>query len=75
MSTVRFLRSNRFRKEIGQLDSQMPYGVHDALVMRGIAEWVDKSPITVASISDPVAESKPETPVREKRRHFSKETT
>ncbi len=60
MSTVRFLREYR-RRPIGSFDSGYPYGVHDTLVLRGIAEWVDKSPEPTAVISDPIL-SKPEPP-------------
>lgn len=61
-SSIRFLRLNRYRHPIGSIDSTMGYGVHDALVMRGIAEWVER-PIVASGISEPVAVSK-EAPKR-----------
>lgn len=76
MSVVRFLRPYR-RREIGQTDGQMTYGMHDALVVRGIAEWVDKSFLTGAAISEPVlSESVPSEsePARKPRRFSSKES-
>ncbi len=74
MSTIRFLRPNRYRKAIGEIDSQLTYGVHDTLVVRGIAEWVDQSPEVIAAISEPVL-SEPK-PVRERKplRSFTKES-
>ena len=77
MSTVRILRSNRFGKPVGYIDSQMTYGVHDTLVNRGIAEWIDKSPITSAAISVPVLSAPVETETtreRKPRRFSSKES-
>ena len=67
MSTIRFVKPNRYRRAIGELDSQLTYGVHDTLVVRGIAEWVDQSPVTVAAISEPVLQTEPH---RKPRRSF-----
>lgn len=72
MSMIRFLKPNRYRKKVGDTDSQMTYGVHDALVMRGVAEWVDQSPITVSAISEPVLSEK--EPARKPRRFSPKES-
>lgn len=68
-STIRFLIPNRYRKAIGEMDSKMAYGIHQALVMRGVAEWVH-NPFSVAVISQPgAAEQIPvDTPKRRVRR-------
>lgn len=63
-SSIRFLKINRYRKPVGAIDSQMGFGVHSALVQRGIAEWVE--PLVASGISEPVAVST-ETPKRRKR--------
>ncbi len=69
-STIRFLRSYH-RREIGSIDTGMGYGVHDTLVRRGIAEFVQEAkPVVAAAISEPVAETEP---IRAKRRSHSKE--
>jgi hypothetical protein len=67
ISTIRFKRDNRYRKPIGSLDSQMGFGIHSALVQRGIAEFVD----TTAVISPAAVEvSEPDQePIRKSRRH------
>lgn len=65
-STIRFLKTNRYRKPIGSLDSLMGYGVHDALVSRGIAEWADGPTVSAAVISQPVVTT--ESPKRRSRR-------
>ena len=70
MSTIRFVKPNRYRRAIGELDSQLTYGVHDTLVVRGIAEWVDQSPVTVAAISEPVLAIPQTEPHRKPRRSF-----
>ncbi len=73
MSVVRFKRE--FRRHLpGTLDGEMTYGVHDALVLRGIAEWVDQSPESVAVISQPVLAEQDTTRASKSRRIFSKET-
>lgn len=54
-STIRFVRPNRYRKAIGETDSQMGFGVHSALVQRGIAEFVSETPLVSAAVSEPVA--------------------
>lgn len=65
-TAIRFKRLNRYRKPIGAIDTQMGYGVHEALVSRGIAEWVEQ-PIVASGISEPVAVTT-ETPKRRQRR-------
>lgn len=59
-STIRFKRMWR-AKPVGTVDTQMGYGVHQLLVQRGIAEFVEAA-----------QEIQPETePIREpKRRRF-----
>lgn len=44
MTTIRFLKPNRYRRSIGEIDTAMGYGVHQALVQRGIAEFVSLTP-------------------------------
>ncbi len=73
MSVVRFLRPYR-RREPGQTDALMTYGMHDALVVRGIAEWVDKSPLMGAAISEPVLTESEPARERKSRRFSSKES-
>lgn len=68
-SEIRFLRVNRYRKPVGSTDTLMGYGVHSALVQRGIAEFVDDKPLVTASISEPVA-TKPETTSRSRKRRL-----
>jgi len=66
-TTIRFLRANPYRKPIGSTDETMGYGVHDALVQRGVAEFVTARPLVAAGISEPRAEST-EAPKRRQRR-------
>ncbi len=73
MSVVRFLRPYR-RREIGHTDAQMTYGMHDALVVRGIAEWIDKSPLIGAAITEPVLTESETTRDRKPRRFSPKES-
>ena len=65
-SRIRFLKPNRYRKAVGDTDSEMGFGIHTELVRRGIAEW-DNPPLAVASISAPVAATE-EPPRRRSRR-------
>lgn len=58
MSTIRFLKPNLYRKAIGETDSQMSYGVHDTLVRRGIAEFVDELPPVVSGADDQKSQSR-----------------
>lgn len=69
MATIRFLRMNRYGKAIGHQDSSLPYGVQDALVMRGVAEWVP-TPLA-AAISEPVLSD--DQSDRRQRRHSKRE--
>jgi hypothetical protein len=71
MSVIRFKTINRYRKSIGDLDDQLTYGIHDTLVMRGIAEWVDQSP-TGAIAKPEVSEEAPRE--RRPRRFHPKES-
>ncbi len=71
MSVIRFKREYR-RNQPGATDDKMTYGMHDALVCRGVAEWVDQSPLAV-SASQPVTAA-PETTHDRKPRRFSKES-
>lgn len=41
ISAIRFLRPNIYGRPVGFIDTQMNYGVHELLVMRGIAEFVN----------------------------------
>ena len=67
MSVIRFKTINRYRRAIGDLDDQLTYGIHDTLVMRGIAEWVDQSP--TATIPEALVPGRQvtEEPSRERR--------
>jgi hypothetical protein len=52
-TTIRFNRPYRGRAT-GSTDSLMGYGVHDALVQRGVAEFCDSAaPMVAAGISEP----------------------
>lgn len=57
-SAIRFItKNNRYRKPVGHIDTVMGFGVHSALVQRGIAEFVEMptSPLVAAGVSQPVA--------------------
>lgn len=71
-STIRFLRVNRYRKPVGSTDTLMGFGVHSALVQRGIAEFVDTPPLVSAEVSEPFV--KTET-ARRTRRSLSLDST
>lgn len=53
-STIRFKTINRYGRAIGSIDTDMGYGVHQALVQRGIAEFVEV-PVAAAVITAPEA--------------------
>lgn len=53
-TAIRFKAINRYRRAIGSIDTEMGYGVHHALVQRGIAEFV---PLSESLPSDPEQES------------------
>lgn len=69
-TTIRFLRMYQGRP-VGALDSAMGFGVHDALVRRGIAEFVEEELVS-AAVSEPQlsSESKGE---RKSRRRYERE--
>lgn len=68
VSTIRFKRVFRSRP-VGSTDSAMGYGVHDALVQRGIAEFVC-SAVPAAAVTTPQIDSDPqETERRSRRKH------
>lgn len=69
ISTIRFLKTNRYRREIGSTDTVLGYGIHDALVRRGIAEFV-AAPQSVSAVEVPEVESIPKTSRAAKRRSF-----
>ena len=79
-STIRFLRPYQGRMA-GAIDSLMGYGVHDALVRRGVAEFFDSAtPMVAAGISEPRLSSDPlnsnpndKHGERKLRRNFKKE--
>lgn len=67
-TTIRFLKQYRGR-QVGSCDDLMGFGVHDALVQRGIAEWAT-APM-LAGISEPVL-SVPDTEPSDQKRRYNK---
>lgn len=72
-SRIRFLRTNRYRRPVGSQDTDLGYGVHELLVMRGIAEFVHDVPLGVAAISEPQLSSEELSSERKSRRSSKKE--
>jgi len=71
-STIRFLRQYRGRS-VGSFDSLMGYGVHDALVRRGVAEFYHSATPAPAE-SNPQVETDTQDQERRGRRSKQKET-
>lgn len=58
-TAIRFLRFDpRYRRPAGYIDRQMGYGIHQMLVQRGVAEFVDET-ASAAPISEPSRDRKP----------------
>lgn len=70
-TTIRFLRPNIYGRPVGYIDNQMSYGVHDVLVMRGIAEFVNSAP---ADAELPQIDTDTQETERRPRRSKQKET-
>lgn len=61
-------------RAVGSTDTLMGYGVHDTLVQRGIAEFIDSAiPVIAAGISEPQLSSETFSE-RKPRRSFKKES-
>lgn len=72
-TTIRFKRAYQGRA-VGSTDSQMGYGVHDALVQRGVAEFIGSAtPILAAGIITEPQLSSETYGERKPRRHSKKE--
>jgi hypothetical protein len=71
-TTIRFKRPYCGRA-VGATDTLMGYGVHDALVQRGVAEFCSAAPVIAAGISEPQLSS--ETFGERKSRRQSKKET
>lgn len=68
-STIRFKRPYRGR-EVGSTDSLMGYGVHDALVRRGVAEFCHSA---APAPAEAIPQVEPDTQDQERRGRRSKQ--
>ncbi len=72
LSMIRFVKPNRYGRQIGSLDSDLGGGVHETLVLRGFAEFVHQV-AGPAMLPAGEPEAIPYTVPRRKRRHNHEE--